>query len=155
VRIIIPNVSRAFETQALSQDVLSPEEVQLLRRHMRHLVMTARRQRDNNSSPDAADESRESSPSPDTDVALHARLMRTNPDPRLVLTSGADGSSADFLMGCIFGYLLGIIVLVLLLDNNATRRWRVGIVAGVATNCAFGILRSSLDFSSNPPLTAP
>lgn len=62
-----------------------------------------------------------------------------------IFTSGVEGSNGDFLMGCIFGYLLGVIVLVLLLDNSATRRWRIGIVAGVATNCAFGILRNSVD----------
>lgn len=55
--------------------------------------------------------------------------------------SSVEGTNTDFLMGCVCGYLLGVLVLALLLDKNITRRWRVGIVAGVATNCAFGILR--------------
>jgi DUF2407 C-terminal domain len=57
---------------------------------------------------------------------------------------GVEGSNADFLFGCILGYLLGVLTLVLLLDKNISRRWRVGIVAGIATNAAFGVLRSSL-----------
>lgn len=58
--------------------------------------------------------------------------------------SSVEGTNTDFLMGCVCGYLLGVLVLALLLDKNITRRWRVGIVAGVATNCAFGILRSTV-----------
>lgn len=67
----------------------------------------------------------------------------------LTIAGAVDGTNTDFLMGCICGYLLGVLVLAMLLDKNITRRWRVGIVAGVATNCAFGILRSTLYLQNN------
>lgn len=65
-------------------------------------------------------------------------------DTRIIVTHSSEGSNTDFLLGCVCGYLLGVLTLALLLDKNISRRWRVGIVAGVATNCAFGILRQSL-----------
>jgi hypothetical protein len=61
-----------------------------------------------------------------------------------VVANGVEGSNTDFLLGCVCGYLLGVLTLALLLDKNISRRWRVGIVAGVATNAAFGVLRNSL-----------
>jgi hypothetical protein len=69
-------------------------------------------------------------------AAAHAAERRVRP--------GVEGTNADFLFGCILGYLLGVLTLVLFLDKNISRRWRVGIVAGIATNAAFGVLRSSL-----------
>lgn len=60
------------------------------------------------------------------------------------VASTVEGTNTDFLMGCVCGYLLGVLVLALLLDKSITCRWRVGIVAGVATNCAFGLLRTTL-----------
>lgn len=65
-------------------------------------------------------------------------------DTRILVTNSNEGSNTDFLLGCVCGYMLGVLTLALLLDKNISRRWRVGIVAGVATNCAFGILRQSL-----------
>lgn len=69
---------------------------------------------------------------------------RRRRDGRVVVGHGVEGSNTDFLLGCVCGYLLGVLTLALLLDKNISRRWRVGIVAGVATNAAFGVLRSSL-----------
>ncbi len=67
------------------------------------------------------------------------------------IASTVEGTNTDFLMGCVCGYLLGVLVLAMLLDKNITRRWRVGIVAGVATNLAFGLLRSTLNMPTQFP----
>lgn len=71
-------------------------------------------------------------------------LGGTDEATAFTVASSVEGTNTDFLMGCVCGYLLGVLVLGLLLDKNITRRWRFGIVAGVATNCAFGILRTTL-----------
>jgi len=60
------------------------------------------------------------------------------------IASSVEGSNTDFLLGCVCGYLLGVLVLAMLLDKNITRRFRVGIVAGVSVNLAFGVLHSTL-----------
>lgn len=69
----------------------------------------------------------------------------------LSIASTVEGTNTDFLMGCVCGYLLGVLVLAMLLDKNITRKWRVGIVAGVATNLAFGLLRSTLNMPTQFP----
>lgn len=145
VRIIMPNFTPGgFES--LAQAGFSEEEIRMIRRQFRRMRREARERIIENHEVEEewyrvpSDGSVQVEETGDEETG-RVRLRR---EPRFVLTNGAEGTNGDFLMGCIFGYLLGIIVLVLLLDNNATRRWRVGIVAGVATNCAFGILRTSL-----------
>lgn len=73
---------------------------------------------------------------------------RRRRDRRVVVAAGVEGSNTDFLLGCVCGYLLGVLTVALLLDKNISRKWRVGIIAGVATNAAFGVLRNSLYFQS-------
>ncbi|KAI0557349.1 Ubiquitin-like protein [Gracilaria domingensis] len=146
VSVIIPEQS-ALASDRLREAGFSAEETRLILRHFHILQRHARRGR-----PSVGDIEEGGQPA-DTDLDdngdLITRVRRPRAEPRSVLTSGVEGTNADFLMGCIFGYLLGIIVLVLLLDNSATRRWRVGLIAGVATNCAFGVLRTSLRLNSS------
>lgn len=155
VRIIIPNLTpRGFER--LSQAGFSDDEIRMIRRQFRLMRREARARSESFEDEDEwFREVTEREPQPDAAGEEEGtRLRIRRPDHRNVLNSGAEGTNGDFLMGCIFGYLLGIIVLVLLLDNNATKRWRVGILAGVATNCAFGLLRTSFylrgSFASAP-----
>lgn len=145
VRIIIPNLTpRGFERLSLAG--FSEDEIRMIQRQFRLMRREARARSESVEDEDEwFREVTEGEVQPENgNEEEGARLRIRRPDHRNVLSSGAEGTNGDFLMGCIFGYLLGIIVLILLLDNNATRRWRVGIVAGVATNCAFGILRTSL-----------
>lgn len=145
VRIIIPNLI-AEGLERFSQAGFSDEEIRLIRRHFRRMRRETRARRNENNTETEEELFRDVTHGDvQTEVAdEETGRVRIRREPRFILTAGAEGTNGDFLMGCIFGYLLSIIVLVLLLDNNATRRWRVGIVAGVATNCAFGILRTSL-----------
>lgn len=157
VRIFIPNLNSQSAFDRLTQAGFTPEEIRSIRRHVRALRREARLRQELRLDRDGGQsdpiEPRETSgtPRPESErergnVALRPRTHAHG----FGFTSGLEGTNADFLMGCIFGYLLGIIILVLLLDSNATRKWRVGIIAGVATNCAFGILRTGLSFQ--PPL---
>lgn len=145
VRIIIPNLTpRGF--QRLSLAGFSDDEIRLIQRQFRLMRREANARSDSGEEDDdwlreVVEGERQASVAGEEEVT---RIRIHQPDHRNLLSSGAEGTNGDFLMGCIFGYLLGVIVLVLLLDSNATRRWRVGIIAGVATNCAFGILRTSL-----------
>lgn len=146
VRIIIPNLTPGGSFERLAQAGFSEEQVRMIRRQFRRMRRDARERRSEDLE---AEEEWYQNPSDgggqvDSSGDEEVGRVRLRREPRFVLTGGSEGTNGDFLMGCIFGYLLGIIVLVLLLDNNATRRWRVGIVAGVATNCAFGILRNSV-----------
>lgn len=132
VRIIIPNLSsRSFDR--LEQAGFTEEEIRLIHRQFRIMRREARERESGDIEEGQARE--------DDDE----NRVRRRREPRFPLISGAEGSNADFLMGCVCGYLLNVIALVLLLDNSATKRWRVGLVAGIATNCAFGILRTILD----------
>lgn len=156
VRIVIPSLTaRGFDRLGLA-----PDEVAALRRQFR----AARGQPEDEEADAEADIEMEeawlsaaldegvgSGGSADGDrdrgeprrnSARRRRARRA--DGRILVANSAEGTNTDFLLGCICGYLLGVLVLALLLDKNISRRWRVGIVAGVATNCAFGILRSSL-----------
>lgn len=153
VRILIPRSSESGEP------VLSESEVAFIRRHFQRVLLRrsavaaeqeAGARREGEEEQTDGQERGANGSQPD----VMRRMYTMRPDPHNVLSSGIEGSTSDFLMGCIFGYLLGIIVLVLLLDNHATQKWRVGIVAGVATNCAFGILRTSLNIT-DWQLTSP
>lgn len=154
VRIIIPNfTARGFER--LSEAGFSEDEIRMIRRQFRLMRRDVRprsdRSRENNE--DTAREGTEEEEGGGDEEGGRVHLRRTVPG--LVFASGAEGTNADFLLGCIIGYMVGIMVLVFLLDANATRRWRVGIVAGVATNCAFGILRTSLYVQGQSPFPGP
>lgn len=148
VRIIIPSLySGGFER--LSAAGFSEGQIRRIRRIFRLMRREARermRRGDIEEGNVTAIPLREveTGESEDENALAAATRRPWRSDARLILASGVEGTNSDFLMGCIFGYLLGIIVLVLLLDSGATRRSRVGLVAGVATNCAFGILRTSL-----------
>lgn len=154
VRIIIPNfTSRGFER--LSEAGFSEDEIRMIRRQFR-LMRRAVRPRNGTSREDSEDTAREGTEEEEgegDEEGGRVHVRRTVPG--LVFASGAEGTNGDFLLGCIIGYMVGLMVLVFLLDANATRRWRVGIVAGVATNCAFGILRTSLYVQGQPPFPGP
>lgn len=155
VRILIPNLTTTgFERLSLAG--FNDEEIRMIQRQLRLMRRETSARSDNGEEEeewfreiaDGEGQGQAEAAEEGTRIRIHRQ------DHHNVLSSGAEGTNGDFLMGCIFGYLLGIIVLVLLLDNNATRRWRVGIIAGVATNCAFGILRTSL-FLRGSISTAP
>ncbi|CAN8063505.1 unnamed protein product [Agarophyton chilense] len=146
VSVIIPEQS-ALASDRLMEAGFSAEETRLILQHFQVLQSHARRGR--HPTGDIEEGGQRAEVGIDENGDLITRVRRPRAEPRSMLTSGVEGSNADFLMGCIFGYLLGIIVLVLLLDNSATRRWRVGLIAGVATNCAFGILRTSLRLNNS------
>lgn len=148
VRIIIPNLTSS-RLSRLTQAGLTEEEVRMIRRQLRAMRRELRARERGRDADSSSRQIEDSHGEDQHTVPLHPQIIQ----PRLGLTSGAEGTNGDFLMGCVFGYLLGILVLVLLLDNGATRRWRVGIIAGIATNCAFGILRTSLLLPGNftPP----
>lgn len=158
VRIVIPNITSQTAVDRLTQAGFTAEEIRMIRRHLRLLRREARvrqelrldRIAENGELIDPSDPSGPALQPERTLVTLRPRPHTTN----LVFTSGGEGTNADFLIGCICGYLLGIIVLGLLLDNNATKRWRVGIIAGIATNCAFGVLRASI-LSTQTPFAGP
>lgn len=150
VRIIIPNLtSRGFER--LAQAGFSEDEIRLIRHQFNRLrrEVHAQQLEEQRDQQEAETEERDIEAQEIDEEPLRLRVRRT--DPRAVLTSGAEGTNGDFLLGCIIGYMVGIMVLVFLLDSNATRRWRVGILAGVATNAAFGVLRTSLYVQQGPP----
>lgn len=153
VRIVIPSLTpRGFDR--LTQAGFTEEEVAAMRRQFR----TRRRESGGDEVDDVeseeawlsssgADDDYHSADHPDDAAAgssADRRARRAHSDSRFILGAGVEGTSTDFLMGCVCGYLLGVLVLALLLDKNITRRWRVGIVVGCATNAAFGILRTSL-----------
>lgn len=140
VRVIIPNFS-SRSIDRLIQAGLREEEIRLWRRQVR---IMRREVRERGAFADLEE------PLEREGGEQQVRTRRLD-ESRFLLSSGIEGSNGDFLMGCILGYLLGVIVLVLLLDNSATRRWRVGLIAGVATNCAFGILRTSLSLQESFP----
>lgn len=146
VRIIFPNLTPSSFGR-LSQAGFSEDEIRLIRRHFQRMRREARQRQQVR---EGEEVQRVEEQNEEEDEGVAGRTTRRGPDPRMVLTSGVEGTNADFLMGCVLGYLLGIIVLVLLLDSNASRRWRVGLIAGVATNFAFGILRSSLSLRTAP-----
>lgn len=74
-------------------------------------------------------------------------------ETRRWIATMSEGTNNDFLAGIVLGFLLGLIMIVLLLDRNLSRKWRIGILAGVGCNLSFGLLRSSLvvQGSFNPP----
>lgn len=148
VRIVIPNLNSQNAHDRMVQAGFTTDEIRMIRGFVRTLRRETRGRREARNGINLYRvETQEGNPVD--------RVLRGEPHDLTVrrrhahnfMTSGGEGTNSDFLMGCIFGYLLGIIILVLLLDNNATRRWRLGIIAGVATNCAFGVLRSNLLFS--------
>lgn len=147
VRIVIPDLPSRGAYDRLAQAGLSPDEIRMVRRHFRLLRREARLRQELAQAEEAENGAGEDGVA--TDEVRAGRAVRRDEAHNFVFSSGGEGTNGDFLLGCIFGYLLGIIVLVLLLDTNATRRWRVGIIAGVATNCAFGILRTSLYLQSS------
>lgn len=147
VSVVIPEHSVAASDRLIEAG-FSPEETRLILRHFEILQRPEAVERDRPTG-DIEEGGQGADSNIEDNSEVITRIRRPHSEPRSILSSGAEGSNADFLMGCIFGYLLGIIVLVLLLDSNATRRWRVGLIAGVATNCAFGLLRTTLDFNGS------
>lgn len=148
VRIIIPTLTvRGFDR--LREAGFSDAEVAAIRRQFR-IARGLPSNADPSESSDADVDTEEAwlnSAADDFDVT---DAGDGRGDPRVVVTAGIEGSHTDFLLGCVCGYLLGVLTLALLLDKNISRRWRVGIIAGVATNCAFGLLRSSLYVNQTP-----
>lgn len=177
VRIIIPNLNSQTAFDRLLRAGFTPDEIRMIRRHVRALRREARGARasatltaattaattvatETYDPTNEVDMHNSPSPSSNNNTGNNERNGESrgaaagagdggggglvHAETTTFVGSGGEGTNGDFLMGCIFGYLLGIIILVLLLDNHATRRWRVGIIAGVATNCAFGVLRSNL-----------
>lgn len=183
VRIVIPNLNSQTAFDRLLRAGFTPDEIRMIRRHVRALRREARGARASatltaatTAATTVATETYD--PTNEVDVQHNSPSSSSNnnntgtneqnaesrgaaagagdggsglvhAETTTLVGSGGEGTNGDFLMGCIFGYLLGIIILVLLLDNHATRRWRVGIIAGVATNCAFGVLRSNLYFHAS------
>lgn len=152
VRIIIPDLNSRSAFDRLARAGFTPEEIQLIRRHVRAFRREAGDRIRNDfvfEMPAQPDDG--ANPNPPSDGERNDRTnvtIRTRPQNNFIWGSSVEGTNRDFLMGCIFGYLLGIMILVLLMTSHASKRWRVGIVAGVATNCAFGILRESLYFQN-------
>lgn len=180
VRIVIPNLNSQTAFDRLLRAGFTPDEIRMIRRHVRALRREARGARASATltaattaattvatetyDPTNEVDVQHNSPSPSSNNNNNGNNEQNaesrgaaaagagdggggglvHAETTTFVGSGGEGTNGDFLMGCIFGYLLGIIILVLLLDNHATRRWRVGIIAGVATNCAFGVLRSNL-----------
>ncbi|PXF41107.1 hypothetical protein BWQ96_09139 [Gracilariopsis chorda] len=147
VSVVIPEHSPAASDRLIDAG-FTPDETRLILRHFQILQSHEAVQRERPTG-DIEEGGQGAESDAEDNSEFITRIRRPHPEPRSMLSSGVEGSNADFLMGCIFGYLLGIIVLVLLLDSNATRRWRVGLIAGVATNCAFGLLRTTLDLNSS------
>lgn len=146
VRIVIPNLNSQVAFHRLLQAGFTANDIRTIRRHVRALRREVREQREevrNGVAVTLAETPEEEQTDRVVRGAPNNLTVRRGHTNNLV-AAGGDGTHGDFLTGCIFGFFLGIIILVLLLDNNATRRWRVGIIAGVATNCAFGVLRSNL-----------
>jgi hypothetical protein len=152
VRIIIPSLAlRGFDR--LRNTGFSDAEISAIRRQFR----IAR-----GSSPAPDGDGEEADGDADVDLEIEEAWLNSSGDDaveadtdadgrsrsrmesRIVVTNSAEGTNIDFLLGCVCGYLIGILTLALLIDKNISRRWRVGIAAGIATNCAFGFLRSSL-----------
>lgn len=152
VRIIIPDLNAGSAFDRLARAGFTPDEIQLIRRHVRAFRREAGNRLQNDFVFEMAAQPDESAnANTPTDGERNERTnvtIRTRPQNNLIWGSSVEGTNKDFLMGCIFGYLLGIMILVLLMTSHASKRWRVGIVAGVATNCAFGILRTSLYFQN-------
>lgn len=147
IRIIIPDVNSQVAFNRLSRAGFTADEIRMIRRHVRALRREARNQIRLNTldAPSHSNDLHNSQSSSERNENEGTNVtIRTRPRANPVWGSVAEGTNKDFLLGCIFGYLLGIMVLVLLMDSHASRRWRVGIIAGVATNCAFGILRTSI-----------
>lgn len=148
VRIVIPSLNSQIAYDRLLRAGFTTEEIRMIRRHVR----TLRREALGRSGGGTAAASITATGLEQNERGEFAHDFNSRRGHvHSLVTSGREGTNSDFLMGCIFGYLLGIIILVLLLDNNATRRWRVGIIAGVATNCAFGVLRSNLYLQASFP----
>lgn len=152
VRIVIPNLNSQNAHDRMLQAGFTADDIRMIRGFVRTLRRETRGRREARSGNTVNRVGTQEADSID-------RALRSEPHDLTVrrghahnfMTSGGEGTNSDFLMGCIFGYLLGIMILVLLLDNHATRRWRLGIIAGVATNCAFGVLRSNLPFRPDFP----
>lgn len=153
VRIIIPNFT-ARGLERLSEAGFNEDEIRMIRRQFRLMRRDVGSQGDA-SQEDSEETAREGTEEEEGGGTGARRTQQRRTVPRLVFASGAEGTNGDFLLGCIIGYMVGLMVLVFLLDANATRRWRVGIVAGVATNCAFGILRTSLYAQGQPLFPGP
>lgn len=153
VSVVISDHS-ATSSSRLAEAGFSEEEIRFILRHFHVLQRQAAARRDRHRNGDIEEGGRQAESNDNNDSEdFIARVRRPRSEPGYMMSSSVEGSNGDFLMGCIFGYLLGIIVLVLLLDNSATRRWRVGLVAGVATNCAFGVLRTGLHLNGPFPTT--
>lgn len=152
VRIVIPDLNSGSAFERFARAGFTPDEIQLIRRHVRAFRREAGNRLRNDFVFEMAahpDDSASANPTPDGDRNERTNVtIRTRPQNNFIWGSSVEGTNRDFLMGCIFGYLLGIMILVLLMTSHASKRWRVGIIAGVATNCAFGILRTSLYFQN-------
>ena len=122
-------------------------EITAIRRHFRQVF---RREGDEENGEDNEEISDESARQLEEDWLNSGQ--DDGPAPRLEirerhihLLSMREGSNNDFLAGIVLGFLLGLIMVVLLLDRNLSRKWRIGILAGVGCNLSFGLLRSTLE----------
>lgn len=146
ISIIIPDLNSQAAFNELSRAGFSADEIRMIRRHAHALRRETRNQIRLDSIEtmthiDSVDNSR---PLPVRDQDEIPNVTTRAHHHNNILSSAVEGTSRDFLMGCVLGYLLGILILVVLMDSRATNRWRIGIIAGVATNCAFGVLRTSV-----------
>jgi hypothetical protein len=59
----------------------------------------------------------------------------------LSLFSLSLGTNADFVIGVMLGFILGVISLVCLLNSSVSRKQRLGILVGIALNMLYGLRR--------------
>jgi hypothetical protein len=56
------------------------------------------------------------------------------------------GTLHDLYFGLIFGFFLGLIALIWMLEKSSPRKLKYGIFSGILINFAFSIIRLSLPF---------